>query len=288
MINLLASLANDAKALHLEYTSGTKYHAQFNQPSIALVKKQHLSTQQAMRYNRQILLPNFDLDKQESLLNAHVLIVGLGGLGCAAAQYLVASGVGQLTLVDDDVVESSNLQRQVLHAEEDVGGSKVASAKTSLLKLNADLQIDMLNERLEFARCAELLPQIELVLDCSDNLTSRNMLNQACYQAKVPLVSGAAIRMEGQLMSIIPAQHSACYACLSEQFNEQNLSCVEAGVMSPIVGIIGAMQALEAIKILSDYGQNSTNKLMLFDGMSAHWQSFKVPKNPACRVCHAG
>lgn len=248
--------------------------------------KQNLTTEQAMRYNRQIVLPNFDLDKQEILLNAKVLIVGVGGLGCAAAQYLVAAGVGEITLIDDDNVEKTNLQRQVLHGEADIGINKCLSAKASLEQLNSDIKINVIKKRLGLEGYLELTESLDMVLDCTDNLGSRNILNQACYQSGTPLVSGAAIRMEGQLMSVVPQQNSACYACVSAYFGEQNLSCVESGVMSPVVGIVGAMQALEAIKILCDYGQSNVNKLMMFDGMTSIWQSFKVSKNSNCNVCH--
>jgi len=238
-----------------------------------------------MRYNRQIVLPNFDLDKQEILLNAKVLIVGVGGLGCAAAQYLVAAGIGEITLIDDDKVDKSNLQRQVLHGEADIGVNKCLSAKVSLEQLNSDIKIHVIQKRLESDDYLDLIEPLDMVLDCTDNLASRNTLNQACYQSGTPLVSGAAIRMEGQLMSIVPKDNSACYACVSAYFGEQNLSCVESGVMSPVVGIIGAMQALEAIKVLCDYGQSNVNKLMMFDAMTSSWQSFKVPKKVNCKVC---
>jgi molybdopterin/thiamine biosynthesis adenylyltransferase len=249
------------------------------------VPKQSLTTEQAMRYNRQIVLPNFDLDKQEILLNAKVLIVGVGGLGCAAAQYLVAGGIGEITLIDDDNVDKSNLQRQVLHAEADIGVNKCLSAKASLKQLNSDIKIHVIQKRLEGDDYLDLIEPLDMVLDCTDNLASRNTLNQACYQSGTPLVSGAAIRMEGQLMSIVPQENSACYACISAYFGEQNLSCVESGVMSPVVGIIGAMQALEAIKVLCDYGQSNVNKLMMFDAMTSSWQSYKVPKKVNCKVC---
>lgn len=238
-----------------------------------------------MRYNRQIVLPKFDLDKQEILLNAKVVIVGVGGLGCAAAQYLVAAGVGEMTLIDDDSVDKSNLQRQILHGEADVGTNKCLSAKASLQQLNSDIKIQTIQKRLVLDDYLTLLESFDLVLDCTDNLASRNTLNQACYQTETALVSGAAIRMEGQLMSVVPKQRSACYACISDYFGEQNLSCVESGVMSPIVGIIGAMQALEGIKILCDYGQVAVNKLMMFDGTTGNWQTFKVTKKVDCGVC---
>tara|TARA_R110002153_G_scaffold19073_3_gene65887 strand:+ start:9254 stop:10006 length:753 start_codon:yes stop_codon:yes gene_type:complete len=250
------------------------------------VPKQFLTTEQAMRYNRQIVLSNFDLEKQEILLNAKVLIVGVGGLGCAAAQYLVAAGVGEITLIDDDIVEKTNLQRQVLHGEADVGINKCLSAKASLEQLNSDIKINVIQKRLGLDDYIALIASLDMVLDCTDNLAIRNTLNQACYQSGTALVSGAAIRMEGQLITIVPQQNTACYACISTYFGEQNLSCVESGVMSPVVGIIGAMQALEAIKTLCDYGQSNINKLMMFDGMTSSWQTFKVSKNPNCSVCN--
>jgi adenylyltransferase/sulfurtransferase len=249
------------------------------------VTKHILTTEQAMRYNRQIVLPNFDLDKQEILLNAKVLIVGVGGLGCAAAQYLVAAGVGEITLIDNDNVEKSNLQRQVLHGESDVGINKCLSAKASLEQLNSEITINVVQKRIEYDDYIQLVKPLNIVLDCTDNLASRNTLNQACYKSGTALVSGAAIRMEGQLMSVVPQQNTACYACLSSYFGEQNLSCVESGVMSPVVGIIGAMQALEAIKVLCSYGYSNVNKLMMFDGMTSSWQTFKVPKKINCSVC---
>jgi molybdopterin/thiamine biosynthesis adenylyltransferase len=250
-----------------------------------VMSKTEISQQQAMRYARQILLPGFDLDKQELLLGASVLQIGVGGLGCACAQYLVASGVGRITLVDDDTVELTNLQRQILHGENDIGKSKCISAQTSLKLLNSDCQIDIIEHRLSAQELQGMLSQYDLVLDCSDNLSTRNEINQACIRSGTPLVSGAAIRMEGQLICFQPSANAPCYQCLSSLFAEQNLSCVEAGVMSPVVGIIGAMQALEAIKIITHYGESLTSRLLLFDAMTCRWQEFKVPKNPQCPAC---
>lgn len=244
-----------------------------------------LTTDQAMRYSRQIMLSGFDLDKQEILMNANVLLVGVGGLGCAAAQYLVAAGIGNLTLVDDDVVENTNLQRQILHTEENIGMNKCASAKLALKRLSQHTQIRTLEKRQDDEQLSTLLKEHDLVLDCSDNLATRDQLNQVCYANKTPLVSGAAIRMEGQIFCVLPRQNSACYACLSQLFKEQDLSCMEAGVMSPVVGIIGSSQALEAIKILTDFGQVINNSLLLFDGMAMQWQKFNVPKKSNCPVC---
>ncbi len=247
--------------------------------------KSELTTKQAMRYSRQILLADFDLDKQEILLNGSMLVIGVGGLGCAASQYLAAAGVGTLTLVDDDVVELTNLQRQVLHNENSIGAAKVNSAATALRQLNSEAKINVINARLDEAQLNQLIIQHDIVVDCTDNLASRNLINRSCYQQNTPLVSGAAIRMEGQVFSVLPQHRSACYACISGYFGEQNLSCVESGIMSPVVGIIGATQALEAIKIITDYGTPLLNRLQIFDGLAGHWHEFSVPALPDCKVC---
>ena len=251
-------------------------------------KMKELTTEQAMRYNRQILIPGFDLDKQETLLNARILIVGAGGLGCSVAQFLCAAGIGYMTILDDDKVEKSNLPRQILHFENDVGINKVDSVKSKLAQINSDVVVDVLAAKAQESNLPTLLTSHHLVVDCSDNLHTRNLLNQLCYNAKISLVSGAAIRMEGQIFCVSPLQNSACYQCISQFFGEQHLSCVESGIMSPVVGVIGAYQALEAIKLLTKFGEPSINKLQLFDGMNATWQSFKVSKNKSCEVCGTG
>ncbi len=244
-----------------------------------------LTTQQALRYSRQILLSGFDLDKQEILSNSSALVIGVGGLGCAASQYLAASGIGKLTLIDDDVVELTNLQRQVLHTEQSVGKSKVESAVSALQKLNSDVELCSVNERLAESELRDLIVKHTIVLDCTDNLASRNLINRACYQTGIPLISGAAIRMEGQIFSVDPRQKTACYACISHFFTEQSLSCVESGVMSPIVGIIGSTQALEAIKIVTGFGKPMLNRLQLFDGMNGSWHEMAVTRRDECPVC---
>ncbi|GGD79138.1 HesA/MoeB/ThiF family protein [Lacimicrobium alkaliphilum] len=246
---------------------------------------QQLTTEQALRYNRQILLPDFDLQRQEQLLNARVLIIGMGGLGCPAAQYLVASGVGQVILNDNDEVALSNLQRQILFSEADIGYNKAEIAVTRLRQLNSNCQLSALTTRLDEQALKQLVAEQDLVLDCTDNLASRNLINRICVSEQKPLVCGAAIRMEGQLFSYIPSQQGPCYHCLSHLFGEQQLSCVESGILAPVVGIIGVMQALEAVKILSQCGNYGDGKLQLFDGKTGQWQQIKVPKNPNCEVC---
>jgi adenylyltransferase/sulfurtransferase len=244
-----------------------------------------LSDQELLRYNRQITLQGFDFDGQEALKQASVLIIGAGGLGCAASQYLACAGIGKLTLVDFDVVELSNLQRQVLHCDTDIGRQKVESAAGSLRALNPHLIVETVDQQLEDDPLLALIRTHSLVLDASDNIQSRNQLNRLCHRAKVPLVSGAAIRMEGQVSVFTYKKDEPCYQCLSVLFGEATLTCVESGVMSPVVGIVGAVQATEAIKILSHYGSPLTGKLLLLDALTMSWQQLTLPKNPSCPVC---
>ena len=248
-------------------------------------KPTELNTAQALRYSRQLMLPAMDFRGQEALLASSVLLIGMGGLGCAAAPYLVASGVGSITLVDDDIIDRSNLQRQILYREADIGQSKAGQAALSLRQLNADITIDALCQRLNAEDLATLVPKYALVLDCTDNLASRNAINAACVKAKVPLVSGAAIRFEGQVASFRMQGKDACYHCLSQLFGEQHLTCMEAGILSPVVGIIGTMQALEAVKILAGVGTPLYGKLQLFDGLTSQWRQFNLIKDPSCSVC---
>ncbi|CAM3885383.1 HesA/MoeB/ThiF family protein [Rheinheimera salexigens] len=247
-----------------------------------------INSVQAMRYSRQLMLPAMDFRGQEALLASKVLVIGMGGLGCAAAPYLVASGVGHITLVDDDSIDSSNLQRQILYREADIGLAKVQQAATQLRQLNSGIEINVLEQRLTAEDLAELIPQYSLVLDCTDNLSTRNAINAGCVQAKVPLVSGAAIRFEGQVASFSMQGQHACYQCLSQLFGKQQLSCMEAGILSPVVGIVGSMQALEAVKIIANIGQPLYGKLQLFDGLYSQWQQFDLTKDPLCAVCSAG
>ncbi|WP_120510886.1 molybdopterin-synthase adenylyltransferase MoeB [Photobacterium salinisoli] len=246
---------------------------------------EELSDQEMLRYNRQIILRQFDFEGQEALKAAHILILGAGGLGCAASQYLAAAGAGVLTLIDDDKVELSNLQRQVLHHDATVGMLKVDSARQALERLNPHCTVNAIGERLDDAALLALIKQHTLVVDCSDNLPTRNQLNRLCYQTKTPLVSGAAIRMEGQVSVFTYQDEQPCYACLSSLFGEQNLSCVEAGVMSPLVGIIGAVQAMEAIKVVAAMGSPLTGKILLLDAMTMHWREMKLMKQANCPVC---
>ncbi|PCJ38052.1 MAG: molybdopterin-synthase adenylyltransferase MoeB [Cellvibrionales bacterium] len=249
---------------------------------------ERLTDYQRKRYTRQLLLPSFGFDGQEQLAASTVLVLGVGGLGCTAAQYLCTAGVGQLILVDDDCVELSNLHRQVLHGEGDIGRLKVESARDTLFALNPAAVIETVATRLDDAALLEKILSCRAVLDCSDNLDTRRQLNRLCYQTQTPLVSGAAIRFEGQVAVYTMQPSTPCYECLSQRFGEQQLSCVESGVLAPLVGIVGSLQALEAIKLLSGAGTVPVGKLMLFDGAYSQWQTFQLEQWPDCPVCGLG
>ncbi|USD67954.1 molybdopterin-synthase adenylyltransferase MoeB [Vibrio sp. SCSIO 43136] len=244
-----------------------------------------LSDQEMLRYNRQIILKQFDFEGQEALKQAKVLVIGAGGLGCAASQYLAVAGIGHMTLVDFDQVELSNLQRQVLHHDKTVGLPKVESAKLALEQLNPYLNLVAINKKCDQSELAELVAEHDIVLDCTDNVDTRNQLNALCYQHKTPLVSGAAIRMEGQVSVFTYLDDAPCYQCLSALFGAQALTCVEAGVMAPLVGIIGATQALECIKVLANMGTTLEGKLLILDAMSMSWREMKLAKLPNCPTC---
>ncbi|RSM27562.1 molybdopterin-synthase adenylyltransferase MoeB [Aeromonas salmonicida] len=244
-----------------------------------------LSDAELLRYNRQIVLKSFDFEGQEALKQARVLVIGAGGLGCAASQYLAVAGVGQLTLVDFDKVELTNLQRQVLHTDARIGQLKVASAAEALRALTPWLKVETHAAVADEALLDALLPRHQLVLDCTDNLAIRNLLNQYAHKHGVPLISGAAIRLEGQLCSFTWQESEPCYACLSALFGEQSLTCVEAGVLAPVVGLVGSLQALEAIKLLAGMGRSYSGRLLMIDGLTGTFREMKLPKRPDCPVC---
>lgn len=245
-----------------------------------------LTDHEMLRYNRQIMLKSIDFDGQEKLKASRVLIVGLGGLGCAATQYLATGGVGHLTLVDFDRVSLSNLQRQVLHTDENIEQFKVLSAKQRLAQLNPHIEIETISQKLTDMEWAELIPNYDAVLDCTDNVAIRNTLNQCCFRAKVPLISGSAIRFEGQVSVFDYQPDSPCYHCLSQLFGENHLTCVEAGVISPIVGVVGSLQALETMKVLVRIGQSLAGKLLMIDGLNFAIRTLTLQKQANCMVCH--
>ena len=244
-----------------------------------------LSDQEMMRYNRQIILRGFDFEGQEALKEARVLVVGVGGLGCAATQYLAGAGVGHLTLLDFDTVSVSNLQRQTLHSDATVGQPKVLSARDALARINPYIAITPVNALLDESEIHALIAEHDLVLDCTDNVSIRNQLNAGCFAARIPLVSGAAIRMEGQITVFTYQEGEPCYRCLSRLFGENVLTCVEAGVMAPLIGVIGSLQAMEAIKLLANYGKPASGKIVMYDAMTCQFREMKLMRNPTCEVC---
>jgi len=251
-----------------------------------------MNDQQLLRYSRQIMLPQLDVEGQQRLLQSHALIIGMGGLGSPLALYLAAAGVGRLTLVDFDTVDLSNLQRQILHGEADIGRTKVASAADSLRALNPDVELHTIDRRLDGPALQAAVAQADVVLDASDNFTTRFEINRACVQSGTPLVSGAAVGLEGQV-SVFPnrGDDDPCYRCLyQEQGDEQDAgnwaSCSETGVLAPVVGIIGSIQAAEAIKVLTGLGTTLAGRLLVLDASGMEFRQMRLPRDPHCPVCH--
>lgn len=249
-----------------------------------------MNDEDLLRYSRQIMLEQIDIEGQERLLAGHALIVGAGGLGSPVALYLAAAGVGHLTLADDDVVELSNLQRQIAHGQADLGRYKAESAAEAVKMLNPGCKIDVITRRLAGSELSEIASTADLVLDCTDRFSSRYAINRACLAARKPMISGAAIRFSGQLAIFDPRDaENPCYACLyppgeAGEQSDDELSCAESGVVSPLVGMIGSFQALEAIKLLSGAGI-AHRGLAAFDGLRGEWRRFNIARDPACPVC---
>jgi len=245
-----------------------------------------LNDRQLERYSRQILLPQVDLAGQSRLLGSHVIIVGLGGLGSAAAIYLACSGIGKLTLCDADRVEANNLQRQIAHQTADIGKLKTESAKQHLLALNPDIDIRTFDKRVDDGNVSSLIRQADCVIDASDNFATRYTLNHASFIEKIPLVSGSAIRMQGQVAIFNAGPESPCYQCLYPQSAKAlNGSCSDAGVLSPLVGIIGSVMATETIKLLLNIGQSLDGYLLTLNAETMIWKRLGLDRDPACPVC---
>ena len=241
---------------------------------------------QLLRYSRQIMLPEFDVAGQQALLDAKALVVGLGGLGSPAALYLAAAGVGSLTLVDDDTVDVSNLQRQIIHDQDSLGRAKVESAAARIAALNPETHVEPIAARLVGAELAAAVGAADVVLDGTDNFGARYAINAACVRAKTPLVSGAAIRLEGQVTVIDPRRDDApCYRCLYGEAGDVALNCAENGVAAPLVGIVGSVQAMEAMKIIAGVGENLAGYVLHLDAKRMEWRKFKLTKDPDCRTC---
>jgi adenylyltransferase/sulfurtransferase len=244
-----------------------------------------MNDEQLLRYSRQILLPQIDVDGQERLLAAHVMIVGLGGLGSPVAIYLAAAGVGRLTLVDHDAVEISNLQRQIAHTQRSLGRAKVDSAADTIRALNPDTVVRRVAARLDAHLLESLLPELDLVVDGTDNFSTRYLVNDACFAHGVPFVSGAAIRMEGQVAVFDPRRaDSPCYRCLYPEGDDAALNCSENGVAAPVVGVIGCVQALEAVKLIAGAGETLTGSVLYFDGLTMDWQRLRLRRRRDCPV----
>jgi len=245
-----------------------------------------MNDQQLLRYSRQIMLPQVDIEGQKKLLTASVLIVGAGGLGSPASIYLTAAGIGQITIYDDDKVDLSNLQRQITHHTHDIGTDKVISTQQTLKNLNPEVKVIAVKQRLAGELLEKEVKNADIVLDCCDNFTTRFAVNTACVKHKTPLVSGAAIRFEGQISVFTPGiNNSPCYNCLYTDNGEEMQNCATNGVIAPITGIVGSIQAMEAIKLILNIGDTLTGRLLLLDGLSMQWNEMKLRKNNACPTC---
>lgn len=244
-----------------------------------------MNDDQLLRYSRQIMLPSIGIEGQEQLLQSRVVIFGLGGLGSPAAMYLAAAGVGELVLVDFDRVDLTNLQRQIIHTTGSVGQLKVDSARQTLRAINPECRIETVSTRLEGEELAREIRRADLVIDGTDNFTTRFAINEACVSHQVPLVSGAAIRMEGQVSVFTGQPDEPCYRCLYGSAAELDETCSANGVLSPLVGIIGSVQALEAIKVLTGSGSPLIGRLLVLDALEMQWRSLILKKDPACKTC---
>ena len=246
-----------------------------------------MDDQQLLRYSRHILLPQLGIEGQERILAARALIIGAGGLGSPAALYLASAGIGTLVLADGDTVDLTNLQRQIVHRTDSVGSAKALSGQRTLNAINPECKVIALHERLEAKRLDEEVTLADVVLDCSDNFATRHAVNRACVTAKKPLVSGAAIRFDGQIAVFDTRQPDApCYHCLfPEEAEADEERCAITGIFAPITGIVGAVQAAEALKLVAECGEPLTGRLLLLDGLAMEWRSIKVPRDPECPVC---
>ena len=239
-----------------------------------------------LRYSRQIMLPDIEIEGQEKILSAKVAILGLGGLGSPIALYLAAAGVGHLVLVDDDTVDASNLQRQIVHEEKSLGQRKVDSAWKSISRLNVSTKVSTVCERATFSSLCNLADSVDVLIDGTDNFATRYDVNKASIATRTPLVSGAAIRMEGQVAVFDPRlPNSPCYRCLYRDVSSEPLNCAENGVIAPLVGIIGTIQALETLKLICGLSETSVGWVLYLDAKRMEWRKLKLPKNPTCPAC---
>lgn len=246
-----------------------------------------MNDDQLLRYSRHILLPELGIEGQQKLLAAHALVIGAGGLGSPAAMYLASGGVGRISLADGDAVDLTNLQRQILHTTAAVGRAKAYSGKDTLAQLNPEVEITAIPERLEGERLSRLVASADVVLDCSDNFATRHAVNRACVEQRKPLVSGAAVRFDGQVSVFDLRQRDApCYNCLFPEDSEaEETRCAVMGVFAPLTGIIGTVQAAEALKLLAGAGVTLNGRLLLLDSLNMEWRPVRLSRDPACKVC---
>lgn len=246
-----------------------------------------MDDQQLLRYGRHLLLNEFGIEGQERLLSATVLVIGAGGLGASCLQYLASAGIGRIIVADGDTVELSNLQRQVIHREYSLGQNKAESAARAMREINPTCRVDVLPRRLAGEELSKFVAEADVVVDCSDNFPTRHAINRACFALGKPLVSGAAIRFDGQLTTFDPRDSkSPCYHCLFPDADaDDEERCAVMGVFAPLVGVIGSLQASETLKLLARSGSNLIGRLLLHDGLNQRWQEMKFNRDPACPVC---
>lgn len=246
-----------------------------------------MNDDQLLRYSRHILLPEIGVEGQQRIVRARTLVIGAGGLGSPAALYLASAGVGTIVLADNDTVDLTNLQRQILHTTPAIGRPKVESGRDTLGLINPDVKVVALAERLQGARLDAAVSEADVVLDCSDNFATRHAVNRACVAHRKPLVSGAGVRFDGQVSVFdLRREDAPCYACLfPEDAETEELRCAIMGVFAPLVGIIGATQAAEALKILSGVGETLAGRLLLLDALAMEWRAIRIRKDPGCAVC---
>jgi len=245
-----------------------------------------MNDQELLRYSKQIMLPQIDIEGQQKINDSKMLIIGMGGLGSPTALYLAAAGVGHIVIADFDQVELSNLQRQIIHSTSDIGDDKVNSAKTKLLDLNPNITVTVANEIMHSDNLASLIKDVDIVLDGTDNFESRFEINKACVECHKPLISAAVIRFEGQI-SVFKGYEvdQPCYQCLYSEQGDSRESCVENGVLAPVAGLVGTIQALQAIKVLLGLGEQLCGELLLIDGLDLSFRKVKIVKDSECPIC---
>ena len=247
-----------------------------------------MNDQELLRYSKQVMLPQIEIEGQQKIMDSTMLIIGMGGLGSPTALYLAASGVGHIIIADFDQVELSNLQRQIIHGTSDIGDDKVNSAKTKMLEINPNIKVTIANEIVHTDNLASLIKDVDIVLDGTDNFESRFEINKACVEFQKPLVSAAVIRLEGQI-SVFKGyeKDQPCYQCLYSEEGNENESCVQNGVLAPVAGLVGTIQALQAIKVLLGLGDQLCGKLLLIDGLDLSFRKVKIGKDLKCPICNS-